>query len=82
MISKYRCFCRNVDSLEDKGKKRFFWQKYIFSRWSQNIVVFAEMLIVYKIKAKNDFLEKKLFFSMWSQNVVKCKIKADNDFLG
>ena len=46
VISKYRHFPRNIDSLGDRAKKRFLRQKSIFIKWSQNIVILPEILIV------------------------------------
>ena len=59
VISKHRDFCRNVDI--------FFDKKSIFSRRSQNVVVFAEMLILYEIQQKTIFFGKKNFLKVTSK---------------
>ena len=61
VVSKYRNFPRNIDGLGDRAKKQFFRQKSIFSRWSQNIAISPEILVVWEIEPKNHFLAKNQF---------------------
>ena len=56
---KYRHFPRNIESLGDRAKKRLFKQKSIFSKWTQNSVLFPEILIVWEIAPKKRFFRQK-----------------------
>ena len=74
--------------LADKGKKRFFDKKNFFFMLSQNIVIFAEMSIVWQIKAKNDFWVIIFFFQVIStyryfcRNVYTLADKRKKQFFG
>ena len=59
MISVYRAFVRNDDSLGDRAKKGIFEEN---SEWSQYIVLLSDIMIVWEIQQKYEFLDKTNVF--------------------
>ena len=59
MILKYRYLCRNVYSLEIKGKKRFFAKKNIFFQVIPKYRYLSRNVYSLEVKGKKRFFDKK-----------------------
>ena len=63
MISKYRPFPQNTDSLGDGAQKQFFRQKSILSNGCHNIVLFARNIDSFGDRDKKPFFRQKSILS-------------------
>ena len=63
MISKYRSFLRNIDSLADKAQKLFFRQKSIFISVISKYRHFPRNIDSLADRGKKRFLGKNQFLS-------------------